>query len=57
VRYLDAAGSAAADITVTAVTAPVCTGDTPADALQAAADRNRRVPGIPEWNLRELPGG
>ena len=38
VRYLDAVSSPAADITVTAVTAPVCTGDTPADAFQAAAD-------------------
>jgi hypothetical protein len=61
VRFLDAAGSPAADITITAVTAPVCTGDTPADAFQAAADLARaashlqinacslaRVPGQPQ---------
>jgi hypothetical protein len=57
VRFVDATGSGAADISVTALTALVCTGDTEAAAMQAAADRNRRVPGIPEWNLCELPGG
>lgn len=44
VRYLDAAANPAADIHVTTVTAPVCTGDTPADALQAAADFARAAP-------------
>lgn len=44
VRYVDAVGCPAADVALTAQTALVCTGDTPADALQAAADLARGMP-------------
>ncbi|WP_042404756.1 hypothetical protein [Streptacidiphilus carbonis] len=43
VRFVDATGSGAADISVTALTALVCTGDTEAAAMQAAADLTREV--------------
>lgn len=43
VRFIDATGSGAADISVTALTALVCTGDTEADAMQAAADLTREI--------------
>ncbi|MFC1428530.1 hypothetical protein ACEZCY_35750 [Streptacidiphilus sp. N1-12] len=58
VRYLDAVGTPAADITVTAVTAPVCTGDTVADALQAAADFARAAPRLQvnACSLARVPG-
>ncbi|MHA6757009.1 hypothetical protein [Streptacidiphilus sp. PAMC 29251] len=46
VRYLDAAGSPAADVTVTAVTAPVCVGDTRADALFAVGSLARETPNL-----------
>ena len=58
VRYLDAVGTPAADITVTAVTAPVCTGDTVADAFQAAADFARAAPRLQvnACSLARVPG-
>ncbi|MFC1435998.1 hypothetical protein ACEZDB_35735 [Streptacidiphilus sp. N1-3] len=43
VRFVDATGSGAADISVTALTALVCTGDTEAAAMQAAADLTREI--------------
>ena len=43
VRFVDATGSGGADISVTALTALVCTGDTEAAAMQAAADQNREI--------------
>ena len=43
VRFVDATGSGAADISVTALTALVCTGDTEATAMQAAADLTREI--------------
>lgn len=58
VRHLDATGSPAADITITAVTAPVCVGDTQADALQAASDLARTTPGlrINAMSIARIPG-
>ena len=58
VRYLDATGSPAADITVTAVTAPVCVGDTQADALFAAASLARETPSlrINALTIARVPG-
>jgi hypothetical protein len=43
VRFVDATGSGAADISVTALTALVCPGDTEAAAMQAAADLTREI--------------
>jgi hypothetical protein len=43
VRFVDATGKGNADISVTVLTALVCTGDTEADAMQAAADLTREI--------------
>lgn len=58
VRYLDATGSPTTDITVTAVTAPVCVGDTQADALFAAASLARETPNlrINALTIARVPG-
>jgi hypothetical protein len=58
VRYLDATGRPAADITIIATAAVVCTGDTQADALQAATDLAREAPHlrISTMTLARVPG-
>ena len=43
VRFVDATGDGAADISVTALTALVCTRDTEAAAMQAAVDLTREI--------------
>ncbi|MEU7153833.1 hypothetical protein AB0B15_38335 [Streptomyces sp. NPDC045456] len=67
VRSLDEASTAVgalsalgpgADVTVSALTALVCAGSTPADALQAAADLARQAPGLEPHGiaLARVPG-
>ncbi|MEU9279496.1 hypothetical protein [Streptomyces sp. NPDC048341] len=58
VRSLDVArdvvselGDEESDVSVSALTALVCTGATPADALQAAADAVRRAPALEPHGL------
>ncbi|MFI9005516.1 hypothetical protein [Streptomyces sp. NPDC053541] len=67
VRSLDAASQAvtsldplgpSSDVTVSALTALVCTGSTPADALEAAAEVARRSPDLEPHGLTlaRVPG-
>lgn len=67
VRSLDGAAGAvsaladhgqASDVSVSALAALVCTGATPADALQAAADAARQAPGLEPHglSLARVPG-
>ncbi|MFE2829171.1 hypothetical protein [Streptomyces sp. NPDC059271] len=67
VRSLDEASQAvgaldrldpSSDVTVSALTALVCTGTTAADALQAAADVTRKSPGLEphSLSLARVPG-
>ncbi|MER8039394.1 hypothetical protein [Streptomyces hydrogenans] len=67
VRSLDEASQAvtsldplgpASDVTVSALTALVCTGSTPADALEAAAEVARKSPGLEPHGLTlaRVPG-
>ncbi|MGW5336196.1 hypothetical protein [Streptomyces bauhiniae] len=67
VRSLDEASQAvgaldrlgpSSDVTVSALTALVCTGGTPADALQAAAEVARQSPGLEPHglSLARVPG-
>ncbi|MYT25957.1 hypothetical protein GTW69_37775 [Streptomyces sp. SID7760] len=57
VTALDRLGPSS-DVTVSALTALVCTGTTAADALQAAADVARRTPGLEPHGLTlaRVPG-
>lgn len=57
VGSLDQLG-ASSDVTVSALTALVCTGATPADALQAAAEVARQSPGLEPHglSLARVPG-
>ena len=57
VEYVDAVGSSpAVDFSIVARATTVCVGDTEADALQAAADENRRVRGFLRRDYSEPAG-